>query len=111
MNLLTYFLGFPGPFTSSLPLIVPIGLLLHYLGFLGPFISSLPLIILVGMLAFIPTIPVCWACSIIFSSYFLHIVGLLLLVGQVVKKWASTMVHLSSIKVLYLTSSDKWLST
>ena len=37
-------------------LILPMGLLLHSLGFLSPFTSSLPLIILVGLLAIIPAI-------------------------------------------------------
>lgn len=69
MNLLIHFLGFPNPFTSSLPLTVPMGLLLHSLGFLDPFASFLPLIILVGLLG----IPTCWTLLYYFlfpfSSY------------------------------------------
>ena len=48
LSLLTPFLGFLGPFSHSLPLIIPMGLLLHSLGFLGPLTPSLPLFILVG---------------------------------------------------------------
>jgi len=59
MNLLTHFLSFPGPFTSSSPLI-SMDLLLHSLGFLGPFASSLPLTIFVGLLTIIPAIPAYW---------------------------------------------------
>ena len=55
------------------------------LGFSRPFISSLPLIILVGLLTIIPTILSCWACFTIFFSHFLHIVGLLLLLGPLSK--------------------------
>ena len=61
MNLLTYFLGFPDPLTSSLPLIIVMGLILHSLGFLNPFASSLSLIIFAGLLTIIPTIPAYWA--------------------------------------------------
>lgn len=85
IDLLIHFLDLPSPFTSSLPLIVPIGLLLHSLGFLDPFTSSLPLIILVGLLAIIPTIPIYWAYFTILSSHFLHIVGFLLLLDTFVK--------------------------
>ena len=80
MILLIHFLGFPGPFTSSLPLIVPMGLLFHSLGFLGPFIPYLPLLILMGLLAINPVISACLACfliTLLFSlSHFLYIVGL-----------------------------------
>ena len=85
MNLLIHFLDIPGPFTFSLALIVPMGLPLHSLSFLGPFTSSLSPIILVGLLAIIPVILACWACFTIFSSHFLHIVGLLLLLGPLSK--------------------------
>ena len=44
----SFFFGFPNPFTSSLPLIILMGLLLHSLSFLGPFASSLSLIIFCG---------------------------------------------------------------
>lgn len=85
MNLLIHFLGFPDPFTFSLPLTVPMGLQLHSLGFLGPFTFSLPLIILVGLLPIIPAISAYWACFTIFSSHFLHIVGLFFAIGLFVK--------------------------
>ena len=49
LSLLTHFLGFLGPFSPSLPLIILMGLLLHSLGFLGLLTSSLPLFILVGL--------------------------------------------------------------
>jgi len=45
------FPGLPSPFTSSLPLIILMGLLLHSLSFLSLFISSLPLVIFMGLLA------------------------------------------------------------
>ena len=61
------------------------GLLFHCLGFLNPFISSLPLIIIMGLLAFIPDILSCWAYSTILSSHFIHIIGLLLLLGPLSK--------------------------
>ena len=61
------------------------GLILHSLGFLVSFTSSLPLVILVGLLAIIPGILVCWACFTIFLFYFLHIVELLLLLGHLSK--------------------------
>ena len=51
--LLLYFLGFLGPFTSSLHLFTLMGLLLNSLGLLGPFTLSLPLITLMGLLAII----------------------------------------------------------
>ena len=80
MNLLIHFLGFPGPFTSFLPLIVPMGLLFHSLGFLCPFIAYLPLLILMGLLAINPVISAYLACfliTLLFSlSHFLYIVGL-----------------------------------
>ena len=64
------FLGFPGLFTSSLPLIIPMGLLLHSLGILSHFISSLPLVIFMGLLAFNPATPVHWACFLISLLFF-----------------------------------------
>ena len=64
------FLGFPGPFTSSLPLIILMSLLLHSLGILGQFISSLPLVIFMGLLAFNPATPVHWACFLISLLFF-----------------------------------------
>ena len=76
---------FINSFTSHLPLIVPMGLLLHSLGFLSPFTSSLPLIILVDLSTIIPTILSCQACFTIFSPHFLHIVGLFLLLGPLLK--------------------------
>ena len=89
MNLLIHFLGFPNPFTSSLPFIVLMGLLLHSLGFLGPFTPTLPLLILMGLLAINPAISACWACFLIpllFSlSHFFYIIGLLLLLGPLSK--------------------------
>ena len=89
MNLLIHFLGFSSPFTSSLPLIVPMCLLLHSLGFLGPFTPSLPLLILVGLLTINPVISACWACfliSLLFSlSHFFYIVGASFVVGSFVK--------------------------
>ena len=49
------------------------GFTTSFIGFLGPFTSSLPLIILIGFLAIVPAIPACWVCFTIFSSQFLHI--------------------------------------
>ena len=88
MNLLIHFLGFPGPFTYSLPVIAPKSLL-HFLGFLGPFTPSLALLILVGLLAINPIISACRAYFLIpllFSlSHPFYIVGLLLLLGPLSK--------------------------
>ena len=73
------FLGFPDPFTFSLPLIIPNGLLFHSLGILGLFISSLPLVIFMGLLALTLATPTHWACFLIsllffpsFSSHLLY---------------------------------------
>ena len=86
MNLLLHFLGFPNPFTSSLPLIIPTSLLLHFLGFFGLFASSLPLIIFLWAYRplFLP-FRLSGLYFIIFSSHFLHIVGLLLPLGLLSK--------------------------
>ena len=54
LNLLIHLPGFPDPFTSSLPFVIPMGLLLHSLNFLGPFTPSLPLFILMGLLGLLP---------------------------------------------------------
>ena len=81
---------FTNSFTSHLPLIVSMGLLLHSLGFINPFTSSLLVIILVDLLAIIPAILSYWACFTIFSPHFLHIVGLLLLLGPLLKVGINT---------------------
>ena len=43
MSLLIYLPGYPVPFTSSLPIFIPMDILLHSLGFLVPSTSSLSL--------------------------------------------------------------------
>jgi len=55
LSLPLYSSGFLGPFTYSLPLIVPMGLPFHSLGFLGPFTSSLLVVTFMGLLAINPT--------------------------------------------------------
>ena len=97
-NEFTNSLDFLGPFTSSLSFIVSMGLLFHFLGFLGSFTSSLPLSILVGLLTIILAISTCWVCFTIFSSHFLHIVGLLLPIGPFVKSG-----HQHKVKKLLFT--------
>ena len=88
-NSLLHFPSFPVPFTSSLPLIISMGLLLHSLGFLGPFTPSLPIFILMSFPAINPTISTYWACFLVpllfFLSHLLYIVGLLLLLGHLSK--------------------------
>ena len=90
LSLLIHFSGFPGPFTSSLPLFILMGLLLYSLGFLGLFTSSLPLfLIVVGLPAINPDILACWARFLIpllfFLFHLLYIVGLLLLLRPLSK--------------------------
>ena len=113
MNLLTYFLGFPDPLTSSLPLIIVMGLILHSLGFLNPFASSLSLIIFAGLLTIIPAIPAYW----VLLYYFLFPLFFILLGffchQAFCQKWASTFnrpisyIFLSLIKFLSLFKKRK----
>ena len=65
LSLPFYFLGFSGPFTSSLPLIIPTSLLLHSLGFLGPLTPFLPLVTFIGLLAINPATSTHRACFLI----------------------------------------------
>lgn len=58
LSLPLYFLGFPNPFTSSLPLIIP-------MGFFGPFTHSLPLVTFMSLLAINPANSTHWACFLI----------------------------------------------
>ena len=69
LSLPIHSLGFPNPFTSSLPLIIPIGLL-HSSGLLGPFTHSLPLFIFVGLLAINPAASAPWACFLISLPFY-----------------------------------------
>ena len=89
-------MGFPSPFTSSLPLIISMSLLLHSLGFLDPFTSSLPLFIFVGLLAINPTASTRWVCFLIslpfcpsFPSHFLYCQASSA-IWPFINKWAST---------------------
>ena len=95
MSLLIYFPGFLGPFTYSLSLIIPMGLLLHFLGFLSPF--TLFFFKIFFFTSFYSCGPVghqschfsllgLLLCSFsVFTSHFLHIVGLFLLLGPLSK--------------------------
>ena len=113
MNLLTYFLGFPDPLTSSLPLIIVMGLIFHSLGFLNPFASSLSLIIFAGLLTIIPAIPAYWALLYYFLFPLFFILLGFFCHQAFCQKWASTFnspisyIFLSLIKFLSLFKKRK----
>ena len=107
LSLLIYSSDFPGPFTSSLPLIISMALLLHYLGFISPFISSLSFVIFMGLLAINPTTSAQWTYFLIslpfcpsFSFIFL-IVELLLLLGPLSIMGINS--HLKGVRIMDLT--------
>ena len=98
LNLLIHFLGFPNPFTSFLPLIIPMCLLLHFLGFLGPFASSLSLLFFFFFFFFCRPVNHYSCCSglLVFTSLFSLPIFFILLGFfshcAFCQKWASTMV-------------------
>ena len=63
------FFGLPRPIYFFFTSFSPMGLLLHSLGILGPFISSLPFVIFMGLLAINLAILAHWACFFISLSF------------------------------------------
>ena len=110
MNLLIHFLGFLGPFTFSLPFIVPMDLLFHSLGFLGLFTPSLPLLILVGLLAINSVISACWASFFISLLFFpfppFYLFGFFYC-WTICQKWASTIFISFLSETAFLKISNK----
>ena len=73
LSLTLYSLGFLDPCTSSLPLIVHMGLLPYSLGFVDLFTTSLPLLILMGLLAITPTMSAHWVYHFIPWTFSAHL--------------------------------------